>query len=143
MIYSQTTSPANMKNHVWILLFLILSLPVSSQTKRALTIDDLSAWNRITESIISDDGSLCGFVYEPWDGDPAARLYNAKGSEKASFPYASGIRFTSDSRFMIFTIKTPKAEITELKLKKTRKDDMPVNSLGIYDISRNSTDTIY
>ncbi len=143
MIHFQNITTAAVKNHILILLFLTLSLSVSSQTKRALTIDDLSSWNRITENIISADGSFCGFVYEPWDGDPVARLFDAKGSEKALFPYSSGIRFTSDSRFMIFTVKTPKAAITELKLKKTRKDDMPVNSLGIYDISRNSTDTIY
>ena len=143
MIHFQNITAAAVKGHIVILLFLTLSLTVSSQTKRALTIDDLSAWNRITENIISDDGSFCGFVYEPWDGDPVVRLYDAKGSEKASFPYSSGIRFTSDSRFMIFTITTPKEEIKKLKLKKVKKDDMPVNSLGIFDISRNSTDTIH
>lgn len=131
-----------MRNSVLMVVFLILNLSVLSQTKRTLTIDDLSSWNRITESVISDKGSFCGFVFEPWYGDPVVKLYDNNGSEKAVFPYSSGIRLTNDSRFMIFTITTPKARITELKLKKTKKEDMPVNSLGIYDISGNRTDTI-
>ena len=109
-----------MRNSILVIIFLILSLSVSSQNKRALTIDDLSTWNRITESVISDDGSICGFVFEPWDGDPAIKLYDGKGIERKSFPYASGIKLTSDSRFMIFTIATPKSKLTELKLKKTK-----------------------
>ncbi|HOS72895.1 MAG TPA: prolyl oligopeptidase family serine peptidase [Bacteroidales bacterium] len=143
MIHLQNITAAAVKNHILTVLFLALSLTVSSQTKRTLTIDDLSEWNRIRENIISDDGSFCAFVYEPWDGDPVARLFDGQGSEKATFPYSSGIRFTSDSRFLIFTITTPKEEIKKLKLKKVKKDDMPVNSLGIYDISAGSTDTIY
>jgi len=131
-----------MRNSILVIIFLILSLSVSSQNKRALTIDDLSTWNRITESVISDDGSICGFVFEPWDGDPAIKLYDGKGIERKSFPYASGIKLTSDSRFMIFTIATPKSKLTELKLKKTKKEDMPVNGLGIFDVANNTTDTI-
>jgi len=131
-----------MRNSVLMIIFLILSLSLSSQPKRALTIDDLSSWNRITESVISDNGSVCGFVFEPWDGDPVIKLYDNAGTEKTTFPYSSGIKLTCDSRFMIFTITTPKTEITKLKLKKTKKEDMPVNSLGIYDMESNTTDTI-
>jgi len=110
-----------MRNSILMFIFLILSLSVSSQTKRSLTIDDLSGWNRITESVISDNGSLCGFVFEPWYGDPVVKLYDSNGSEKAVFPNSSGVKLTSDSRFMIFTIATPKSTLTELKLKKTKK----------------------
>ena len=131
-----------MKKLLLLIIISAFTLSALSQTKRALTIDDLSDWNRITESVISDDGSLCGFAFEPWDGDPAIKLYDNKGNEKVSFTYASGIKLTSDSRFMIFTIATAKSKLTELKLKKTKKEDMPVNGLGIYDVVDNSTDTI-
>lgn len=131
-----------MKNYILTLISLTICLSVLSQTKKALTIDDLSSWNRITENVISDNGSICGFVFEPWDGDPAIKLYDREGIEKKSFPYASGIKLTPDSRFMIFTIVTPKSKLTELKLKKTKKEDMPVNGLGIFDVANNTTDTI-
>jgi hypothetical protein len=114
----------------------------TAQTKKPLTIDDLNSWNRITESAISWDGTLAGFVIEPWDGDPIIKLYNSNADEKASFSCASGIILSTDSRFLIFTISTPKAKTTELKLKKTKKEDMPPNSLGIYNVIKNTTDTI-
>ncbi len=114
----------------------------SAQTKKPLTIDDLNSWNRITESAISWDGSLAGFVIEPWDGDPIIKLYDSTAAEKVSFSNASGLTLTTDSRYLIFTIRTPEAKVKELKLKKTKKEDMPLNSLGIYNVIKNTTDTI-
>src|SRR4030042_6511044 len=114
----------------------------TAQTKKPLTIDDLNNWNRITESAISWDGTLPGFVIEPWDGDPAIKLYGSNADEKASFSCASGLTLTTDSRYLIFTIKTPKAKVKELKLKKKKKEDMPLNMLGIYNVIKNTTDTI-
>jgi len=114
----------------------------SAQTKRPLTIDDLNKWNRITARAISWDGSLAGFVIEPWDGDPMIKLYGSNAVEKASFNCSSGLTLTTDSRFMIFTFNTPKAKVTELKLKKTKKEDMPVDMLGIFDVENNITDTV-
>ena len=96
---------SEMKKLHLLIIISIFSLPALPQTKRALTIDDLSSWNRITESVISDDGSLCGFTFEPWDGDPVIKLYDNKGNEKVTFTYASGIKLTSDSRFMVFKSK--------------------------------------
>ena len=126
-------------------LFFILvcfSVIANSQTRKPLTIDDLTGWNRITERVISDNGSLAGFVYEPWVGDPAIKLFDTKGAEKASFACASGLAVTADSKYMIFTIRPPSETVKELKLKKTRQDDMPMNSLGIYDVTNGSADTI-
>lgn len=119
-----------------------LSAYSNSQTRRPLTIDDLTGWNRITERAISDNGSLAGFVYEPWVGDPSIKLFDSGGSEKASLPRASGLTITSDSRFMIFTIRPPSETVKELKLKKTRQEEMPINALGIYDVPKGTVDTV-
>jgi dipeptidyl aminopeptidase/acylaminoacyl peptidase len=127
-----------------LLLFIALAFLniTKAQDKKPLTIDDLTGWNRITERAVSDDGSLIGFVIEPWDGDPAVRLYDSNADEKALFTCATGVTVTVDSRFVIFTIKPSKAEVTSLKLKKTKKEDMPQDMLGIYDVKQNTTDTI-
>ena len=84
---------------------------------------------------ISVDGSHSAFVMEPWDGDSVVKLYDSEAKEKASFQCAAGITFTSDSKFLLFTIKPPADHIRELKLKKTKKEDMPFNKLGIHDIN--------
>lgn len=131
-----------MKKILLLALTAFIASEAIPQVKKSLTIDDLVKWNRITERVISDDGSFAAFVIQPWDGDPSAEIYNAKGSKVASFPCASGISITCDSRFAVFTIVPPDARVTELKLKKTKKEDMPLNMLGIYDLKKNRVDTI-
>lgn len=112
------------------------------QGQRALTIDDLTKWNRITERIVSDDGSLTAFKSEPWTGDPVVTLFDKNAVLKATFNRSTGITLTADSRFLIFTIKPALATVTELKLKKTKKEDMPLDMLGIYDVAKGVTDTV-
>lgn len=131
-----------MKRIILICFILLLGKQMSAQEKRPLTIDDITEWNRITEKVISDDGILTAFTTEPWTGDPAVTLYDNNAVIKDSFKCATGINITADSRFLIFTIKTPQEKVKELKLKKTKKDDMPTDMLGIYEISEGVTDTI-
>jgi len=107
-----------------------------------MTIDDLVSWNRITERVISDDGSLMAFKTEPSQGDPVITLYDQSGGLKATFRCATGATISSDSKFLFFTVKPPEEEVRMLKLKKTKKDDMPLDMLGIYDVSTGITDTV-
>jgi hypothetical protein len=66
---------------------------------------------------------------EPWDGDPQVKIYNSNAEEVAAFPFATGISFTSDSEFLIMTFKQPDSLIRSLKLRKTKKEDMPSDML--------------
>ena len=95
-----------MKKIIFLLVYIGFLSSALSQTRKPLTIDDLTKWNRITGSSISVDGSLAGFVIEPWDGDPVIKLYGSNADEIVTFNSASGLMLTSDSRFMIFIIST-------------------------------------
>ncbi|MCA1741268.1 MAG: hypothetical protein LC630_02105, partial [Bacteroidales bacterium] len=131
-----------MKRSIVLYLVILLSLQVTPQGKKALTIDDLVTWNRISERVISDDGSLIAFKAEPSLGDPVVTLYDGNGELKSTFNYATGITLSTDSRFMFFTIKPPVDEVRALKLKKTKKEEMPLDKLGIYNVATGLTDTI-
>lgn len=131
-----------MKRIILLLLLAVFLLPAFSQLQRPLTINDLAKWNRITEKIISNNGELAGFVIEPWEGDSSIELYEIKKDKKTFFKSSSGIAFTADSKFLTFTIKPTLEETRELKLKKTKRENMPLNMLGIYDIQKMTTDTI-
>lgn len=131
-----------MKRIILLLLLAVFLLPAFSQLQRPLTINDLAKWNRITEKIISNNGELAGFVIEPWEGDSSIELYEIKKDKKTFFKSSSGIAFTADSKFLTFTIKPTFEETRELKLKKTKRENMPLNMLGIYDIQKMTTDTI-
>lgn len=110
-----------MKRAVYLILVIVISLQAAAQEKKAMTIDDLVTWKRITERLISDDGSLIAFKTEPSQGDPVITLYNGNGDLKATFNCATGAAVSSDSRFFFFTIKAPDGEVRQLKLKKTKK----------------------
>ena len=79
---------------------------------------------------------------EPWDGDPQVKIYNSNAEEVAAFPFATGISFTSDSEFLIMIFKQPDSLIRSLKLRKTKKEDMPSDMLGVYNINKGISDTI-
>src|SRR5512133_2628891 len=104
-----------MRRVVLLCLAMLFVQQVLPQGQKALTIDDLTKWNRITEKAVSDDGSLFAFKTEPWTGDPVVTLYDRNAVLKATFDCATGINITSDSRYLVLTFKPKKALVTELK----------------------------
>lgn len=131
-----------MKRTFSLILILVIAIQASAQEKKALTIDDLAAWNKITERVISDNGSLIAFKKEPQKGDPVVTLYNDDAELIATFNCATGINASPDSRYLFFIIKPPEEVVKALKLKKTKKDDMPTDRLGIFNVESGLTDTI-
>lgn len=119
-------------------LMLCLGSPFSvkaQQTEKALTIDDLATWRRITEQAIADDGRWVACQVEPWVGDATVRLYNATGGELASFSPAAKPQFSASSRYLLVTQVPSKALTDSLKLKKTSKEEMPMNRLLIHAVA--------
>ncbi|MDX9772717.1 MAG: prolyl oligopeptidase family serine peptidase [Bacteroidales bacterium] len=131
-----------MKRVISLVFVLVIFNQLSGQEKRPLTIDDIVLWNKITERVISDDGSLIAFKIEPSQGDPLASLYDSDGELKATFPCGTGLSISPDSHFLFFTIKPPEDTVKVLKLKKTKKDDMPMDMLAIHNVTTGITDTI-
>lgn len=71
-----------MKQMKYVLLAACLggSLSGMAQTSdRAMTVDDLAAWERITQQAISDDGRWVACRMEPWEGNATVLLYASKG----------------------------------------------------------------
>lgn len=121
--------------HLISLLLLTSGLSIQAQEKRAMTFDEMVGWERISEQRISDDGKWVFCKMEPWRGDATIQLYNGKGEEKETFKPASKAQFSASSEYLLVT-KVPSLEKVEAeKLKKTDKDQMPMNSLVISCLS--------
>ncbi len=133
-----------MKNIALNLIVCILFLLQTNLTaqKKALSHNDIESWNRITERVISDDGKLIAYKAEPWRGDSKIFLFDREGEKIFEYEGGTGVKITDDSGFMIFTIKPSYDLIRQLKLKKTKEDDMPGDILGIYDIGSGKLDSI-
>lgn len=132
-----------MKNFTALLIMLFLWISVFAQTeKRPLTHNDILNWNRITETSISNNGKFIVYKQEPWKGDPVLKISTPKAAEIASFNCGTEAQITSDSKFVVFTLKPAEETIRRLKLKKTKKEDLPISKLAIFNLESYKTDTI-
>ncbi len=129
----------NFRNKVAITCFILGTIATYAQSQnRALTVDDLTNWQRITRSEVADDGSLIAVKHEPWKGDATVLLYDKSGKGIMKFPFAGDFAFTSSSKYIVVEEKTPLAEIEKLKLQKTKRDQMPMDKLVIFATSGQS-----
>ncbi|WP_297093793.1 prolyl oligopeptidase family serine peptidase [uncultured Draconibacterium sp.] len=132
-----------MKNILSLLVLLIISASLSAQTeKRPLTFDDILKWNRITETHLSNNGKYVAWKEEPWKGDATLKISTPDAKEIASFNYGTKAKFTADSKFLIFTEVPPADTIRALKLKKTKKEDLPQNKLVVFNIDENESEKV-
>ncbi len=132
-----------MKNTFFLcFLFFITELITAQTVKKPLTHDDILRWNRITETEVSNNGKFIVYKQEPWKGDPTLKISTPKAEETACFNCGTDAQITSDSKFVVFTLKPAGDTIRQLKLKKTKKEDFPANKLAIYNLENHKTDSI-
>lgn len=109
------------------IIFTIQFLAIStlSFAQKEITVQDVLKWNRITESIISDNGSYIAVKLEPWKGASTIKLYNNKGKELFSADSSSNIQFAGGSDFLLF-----------------KKEAKESSSLNLYSIKKGAFTTI-
>jgi len=118
------------------IVFIGCLLPLNIFSQRALTVDDLANWNRITEQVISADGKWVATTMAPWQGDGTVYLYHkTKGREVAHYFPAEKPVFSSSSAYLLVTETPLKETLDSLKLAKTKKEDLPMNKLIIRSLS--------
>tara|TARA_R110002051_G_scaffold30845_1_gene70993 strand:- start:4244 stop:7039 length:2796 start_codon:yes stop_codon:yes gene_type:complete len=115
------------------LIFAFLSFSIFSQ-KKVLEHSDLELWNALQNEHISPNGNYVVYGLEKGEKDQTLKLKSSKGN--LIFEYARGEKgeFSYDSNYVLFAIKPWKDSITVLKQRKTKKDKMPKDTLGIYNI---------
>ncbi|MCE7055318.1 prolyl oligopeptidase family serine peptidase [Algoriphagus sp. AGSA1] len=127
---------------VLIVLFLSFQSLVAQQ-KRPLTHADYDGWERLASQKITDDGRWVGFQVSPQDGDSRIELFPYKDPTKRKvIPRASSFDFSPDGTFAVGKIVPEKDSVYVLKLKKTKKEDMPSDSLFIYDLAENQLEKL-
>lgn len=110
-----------------------LQLTVYAQ-KRALTHDDVAGWNRLKDHEISPDGKWVAYQKGPDEGDDIVVLYEVSSGREFFIPRGSASQFTFDSRFLVCQIRPSLDSVRALKRLKKKKDDLPKDSLGLFDL---------
>ena len=112
---------------------------LSMKAQKALTPQDLEAWKRITTRAISNDGQWAAAMFSPWSGDSEVQVLASDGKSVQTYAPASDVKFSSSSQFVLVK-KVPAVALTDsLKLKKTKKDKMPMDELVIRNL-KNATE---
>ena len=109
---------------------------VEGQQKRSLTHNDYDGWESLRSEKLTKDGVWVGYQISPQEGDGRVEVFSYKNpSSKFIIPRASGFDFSADDAFAVGKILPQEDTVHLLKVKKTKKDDMPSDSLFIYQMS--------
>lgn len=125
-----------MKSVIYLLL-LTLSFNTFSQ-KKTLEHSDYDIWNTIQRETIAPKGNFVMYSLEKGEKDQHLKIKDNKA--KLVFEHERSERgvFSYDGNYALFTIKPWKDSITEMKRRKVKKEKMPKDSIGIYDLKSKS-----
>lgn len=115
-----------------LLILGLLSISAYAQ-KKPLDHSVYDSWKSVGGFNMTDDGKYTMFYINPQEGDNNAVAFNfAKGST-FYIPRANKVKVAKDNHFAIMNIKPLFEDIKEAKRKKKKSDDMPKDTLAIYD----------
>ncbi len=127
-------------------LSVILCLPfiliAQNAAKKTLGHEELVTWKRLNNTQISNDGNVVIYQLKGEEGDGVLRVYTAKNEATTIIPRGESAKISVDNRFVIFKIKPQKDTLRMMRLNKVKKEDLPKDSLGIYDIETGKTERI-
>ncbi|WP_035726582.1 S9 family peptidase [Eisenibacter elegans] len=119
----------------YLLLLLACCLPFSVWAqKQALTHDVYDGWREIQAHQISPDGQWIAYVLNPQDGDATLELFNQKTGKYTRFERGENPKISFDSRWLVFKISPQADTLKAMRRRKVKKEDLPKDSLGIYDL---------
>ena len=115
-----------------ILLIASSAISIYSQELKSLTVDDFDDWNHLKREQISRNGEFVAYEINPLKGDGQLLLWNKNDKSNLTFKRATSASISPESNFVVFKIKPYYDTVRALKLKETKKDKLPKDSIGIY-----------
>lgn len=110
----------------------ICSVPVWSQDdKKTMGHEELVSWKKINQKSISPDGRWVAWEVGAEEGDGYLELHAPATDETHRYERASRVRFTRDNDFAVFIVEPHQDSIRDLKRKKTKKEDLPHDTLYV------------
>lgn len=135
-MFNKNFSPFLMK--IKILLSVLLLLPgflfAQPTPKKVLQIEDFKDWNVISNGNISYNGDYISYERAPQKGDGNLIIYD--GNKSDTIPRGYAATFGAENDFIVFKIRQPELTVRQAKKDKVKKDKMPQDSLGIYNIKK-------
>jgi acetyl esterase/lipase len=93
-------------------------------------------WKKIETQTIANNGQWVAYNVRPnTEGDALLYVWNAAKATSRTFERGERPTFTDDSQFLIFAIKQPLDSLKAKRRKKVKDEDLPKDSLGIYNLT--------
>ena len=118
----------------WLGGLLVAACPALMEAQKAMTVQDLAAWERITGRHVSDDGAYVAAQVSPWVGDASVVIYRTDGAACATYKPASSVAFSASSGWAVVVGTPSKHTLDSLHVKKAKEEEMPMNRLYVRDL---------
>ncbi len=131
------------KKAVFTFLLVFICALSFAQQKRSLTHADYDGWESMSSIQITKDGKWVGFSIRPQEGDARLELFPyAQPNNRTIIDRGSGYNFSPAGTFAIGKI-VPEADTVRMKkLQKAKKDEMPKDSVFIFDFKTEKVEKI-
>lgn len=106
----------------------------SSAQQRPLGHEDVLHWNTIASPVLSPSGRWMAFVLTAMEGDPSLAIGVAQEGGPQTVVRGTNPVFTSDSRYLVYTVPPVEAVVDSLKQEGKKGDDLPKDSLAVADL---------
>lgn len=121
---------------IFFLVAVLLAGSVYAQHKQPLDHSVYDSWQSVGERRISNDGKWIVYTVDVQEGDDTLVICSSDNQYKEKIPRGYQATITEDSRFAVFKIKPPYAEIRNARIKKKSSDDSPKDSLAIVELGK-------
>jgi dipeptidyl aminopeptidase/acylaminoacyl peptidase len=103
--------------------------------KKPLDHSVYDGWKEISYKALTPDGNHAVCLINPQEGDGRAVFYHLKTGIQDSVRRAADMAITFSGGHAVFKIKPPHQLVKDLRRQKKKKEDLPKDSMGIYDFS--------
>lgn len=121
-----------------ILIALLLSCSALPQ-KKIISTDDLASWEKIENPSISKNAQFFRYELNPQRGNGVLIVRDLNSNSEFLFERGYSAQFSENSRFIIFKVKPEFEKLRIASIKKTKKDDLPKDTLCLYFFESNDT----
>lgn len=116
--------------------------PIPLNKKKPITHDVYDKWESIGERAISNNGKIIIYAVNPQEGDGNLYINTPEGKLIKKIARGANAIITNDNQYVIGKIKPLFKDTREAKIKKKRPDEMPKDTLFIYNITTDSLQKI-
>ncbi|MDH3243552.1 MAG: prolyl oligopeptidase family serine peptidase [Saprospiraceae bacterium] len=116
----------------------ILNLTSLSAQQRPLDEEAYDLWNQIDNPQLSNSGEWASYEINPGKGDGILHLFHTSSGDLFSFPRSKMAQFDAEFPFCVFRTYPAETELDSLRRLKIKDDDLPLDTLIIFDLVRRS-----